>query len=108
MGALPSGGDCALLALAESVEMCYKLNFIETCLKFFVRAFKRSHTHTHTHRCGPRGVQGVAQGVRVFVKDIFCLFWAIVAMQTEQAERQAGIAKCRPSTATKSHSQLPI
>lgn len=53
MGALPSGGDCALLALAESVEMCYKLNFIETCLKFFVRAFKRSHTHTHT---------GVGQG----------------------------------------------
>lgn len=26
---------------AESVEMCYKLNFIETCLKFFVRHFHR-------------------------------------------------------------------
>lgn len=55
MGALPSGGDCALLALAESVEMCYKLNFIETCLKFFVRAFKRSRTHTQVWAKGCTG-----------------------------------------------------
>lgn len=76
--------------------MCYKLNFIETCLKFFVRAFKRRHTHTGVGQGGYRRVTRGIQGVRVFVEDIFCLFWVIVAIQTEQAGRQAPPSVARP------------
>lgn len=58
---------------------------------------KEAHTHTGVGQRGYRGVTRGIQGVRVFVEDIFCLFWAIVAMQTDrQAGRPAPPSVARP------------
>lgn len=78
--------------------MCYKLNFIETCLKFFVRAFKRRHTHTQVWaKGGTRGSQG---GYRVFVcllRISFACFGPLLqCKQSRQAGRPAPPSVARP------------